>query len=216
MCLFICFFLVSMASQFYLTLPSNSSMEYFPTNTLTNFKTKLVQPIELTGEWEVAHSELQYPRSWYNLRKGFDSHIYYKGGDLNTRMKYDGQIYISFNQYNTPTYNLSSYFPVFTQNSTNIIPERISTRNLNNLILITPNNPENHNLTCDKPIETNSISVNTGLIKVIHLNIHSLRNNVHLIQLRELVRFAKCDIITISETWINTSVTSAEGKHRWV
>ena len=98
------------------------------------------------------------------------------------------------------------------QNSTDIIPERINTRNLNNLILITPNNPEaeNHNLTCDKPIETNSISVNTGLIKVIHLNIRSLRNNVHLIQLRELVRLAKFDIITISEKWLNTSVTSAE------
>ncbi len=64
-----------MAGQFYLTLPSNSSMEYFPGNTLTNFKTKLAQPIELTGEWEVALSEFQYSRSWYNLRD-FDNHIY--------------------------------------------------------------------------------------------------------------------------------------------
>ena len=64
-----------MASQFYLTLPSNSSMENFPDNTLTNFKTKLAQPIELIGEWEVALSELQYPRSWYNLRKS-ENHIH--------------------------------------------------------------------------------------------------------------------------------------------
>ena len=55
-------------------------MEYFPANTLTNFKTKLAQPIELTGEWEVALCELQYLRSWYNLRKGFDSHINHKSG----------------------------------------------------------------------------------------------------------------------------------------
>ena len=68
-----------MAGQFYLTLPSNSSMEYFPGNTLTSFKTKLAQPIELTGEWEVALSEFQYPRSWYNLRD-FDNHIYYDSG----------------------------------------------------------------------------------------------------------------------------------------
>ena len=68
-----------MAGQFYLTLPSNSSMEYFPGNTLTNFKTKLAQPIELTGEWEVALSEFQYPHSWYNLRD-FDNHIYYNSG----------------------------------------------------------------------------------------------------------------------------------------
>ena len=77
------------------------------------------------------------------------------------------------------------------------------------LILITPNKPENHNLTCDQPIEADSISINTGLIKVIHLNIRSLWNNVHLIQLRELVHLVKFDI-AISETWLNTSVTSAE------
>ena len=68
-----------MASQFYLTLPSNSSMEYFPANTLTNFKTKLAQPLELIGEWEVALSEFQYPRSWYNLRN-LDNHIYVDSG----------------------------------------------------------------------------------------------------------------------------------------
>ncbi len=86
-----------------------------------------------------------------------------------------------------------------------------NTRNLNNLVLITPNKPENHNLNCvDQPFETDSISVNTGLIKVIHLNIRSLRNNVYLIQHRELVCSAKFDIITIYETWLNTSVTSAE------
>ena len=78
--MFICRSLIVMACQFYLTLPSNSSMEYFPANTLTNFKTKLAQPLELTGEWEVAISEFQYPRSWYNLRKGFDSHIYVDSG----------------------------------------------------------------------------------------------------------------------------------------
>ena len=44
-------------------------MEYFQAYTLTNFKTKLAQPVELTGDWEVALAELQYPRSWYNLRK---------------------------------------------------------------------------------------------------------------------------------------------------
>ena len=54
-------------------------MEYFPTNTLTNFKTKLAQPLELIGEWEVALSEFQYPRSWYNLRD-LDNHIYVDSG----------------------------------------------------------------------------------------------------------------------------------------
>ena len=54
-------------------------MEYFPANKLTNFKTKLAQPLELIGEWEVALSEFQYPRSWYNLRN-LDNHIYVDSG----------------------------------------------------------------------------------------------------------------------------------------
>ena len=54
-------------------------MEYFPANTLTNFKTKLAQPVELTGDWEVALAELQYPRSWYNLRN-LSNHIYRDSG----------------------------------------------------------------------------------------------------------------------------------------
>ena len=68
-----------MTSQFYLTLPSNSSMEYFSANTLTNFKTKLAQPVELLGDWEVALAELQYPRSWYNLQN-LSNHIYQDSG----------------------------------------------------------------------------------------------------------------------------------------
>ena len=52
--LLICCLFFIMTSQFYLTLPSNSSTEYFPANTLTNFKTKLTQPVELAGDWEVA------------------------------------------------------------------------------------------------------------------------------------------------------------------
>ena len=41
-----------MATQFYLTPPSNSSLDYFPNNTVANFKVKLAKLIELTGEWE--------------------------------------------------------------------------------------------------------------------------------------------------------------------
>jgi len=38
---------------------------------------------------------------------------------------------------------------------------------------------------------------------MIHLNIRSLRNTAHLIQLRELAISQKLDVITISETWLN-------------
>ena len=36
-----------MATQFYLTVPSNSSLEYFPNSTMASFKVKLAELIEL-------------------------------------------------------------------------------------------------------------------------------------------------------------------------
>lgn len=46
--------------SFYLTLLSNSSMEYFPENKTTIFSTKLPKPIILEGEWSVGVVEFQY------------------------------------------------------------------------------------------------------------------------------------------------------------
>lgn len=55
--------------MFYLTLPSNSSAEYFPDNTLTHYFTKLPHAIDLGGgQWEVGLVEMQYPHTWYNIR----------------------------------------------------------------------------------------------------------------------------------------------------
>lgn len=55
---------------FYLTLPSNSSVEYFPENTLTHYCTRLPQAINLTGgQWEVGLTEIQYPHTWYNMQE---------------------------------------------------------------------------------------------------------------------------------------------------
>lgn len=56
-----------MAAHFYVTLPSNSSYQYFPQNTLASFTTQLAEPIILTGSWEVALCEIQYPFNWYNV-----------------------------------------------------------------------------------------------------------------------------------------------------
>ena len=68
---FVCFILVEMATQFYLTLPSNSSKEYSPNNMVANFKVKLAETIELTGDWEIALSVFHYPYSWCTLQEGF-------------------------------------------------------------------------------------------------------------------------------------------------
>ena len=50
----------------------------------------------------------------------------------------------------------------------------------------------------------------TSKLKIIHLNIGSLQNTAHLIQLRELAISQKLDVITISEAWLNSTVTNAE------
>ena len=78
--MFICVLFVDMATQFYLTLPSNSSMKYFPDNTVANFKVKLAETIELTGDWEVALSEFNYPHTWSTIREGNRQTFIYNTG----------------------------------------------------------------------------------------------------------------------------------------
>ena len=51
-------------SDFYVTLPSNSSVNYYPENTIANYRTRLPQPIHLDLPYEVAMTEIHYPLSW--------------------------------------------------------------------------------------------------------------------------------------------------------
>ena len=62
-----------MESEFYVMLPSNSSMKYFPDNKTSNFVTKLSRTLQLDGEWEVGLAEIDYPHTWYNIREGRNS-----------------------------------------------------------------------------------------------------------------------------------------------
>lgn len=55
--------------NFYLTLPSNSSVSYFPNNKTTNFSTKLPKPIKLEGEWSVGVVEFQYPCTMFTVQE---------------------------------------------------------------------------------------------------------------------------------------------------
>ena len=59
-----------MESEFYVTLPSNSSMQYFPDNKTSNFLTKLPRTQQQDGEWEVGLAEIDYPHTWYNMHEG--------------------------------------------------------------------------------------------------------------------------------------------------
>ena len=64
-----------MESEFYLTLPSNSSMQYYPGNTTTKYSTHLTQQIRLSGgAWEVALAEFHYPCTYTMI--GGDCIIY--------------------------------------------------------------------------------------------------------------------------------------------
>lgn len=56
-----------MDDSFYVTLPSNGSLDVYPDNTVTEFRNKLARPIHLEGEWEVGLMEFTYPRSWWQI-----------------------------------------------------------------------------------------------------------------------------------------------------
>jgi hypothetical protein len=57
--------------MFYLTLPSNSSQQFYPENTLTHFTTQLAHAVDLEGQWEVGLVEIQYPHTWHNMKDGW-------------------------------------------------------------------------------------------------------------------------------------------------
>ena len=57
-------------SRFYLTLPSNSSMDYYPQNTVAQYTTKLNSLIGLDGEWEVGLAEVSFPFEIGNVLEG--------------------------------------------------------------------------------------------------------------------------------------------------
>jgi hypothetical protein len=54
-------------SHFYITLPSDSSANYYPDNTIAHFVTKLPERIRLEGEYEMGLAEIIYPHTWYNV-----------------------------------------------------------------------------------------------------------------------------------------------------
>ena len=69
-------------TQFYLHLPSNSSLDKFPNNTLTEYRVGLPQTISLTEDWEVALTEIHYPHSWNNVQGNFQDRFYVRNQEL--------------------------------------------------------------------------------------------------------------------------------------
>ena len=69
-------------AQFYLHLPSNSSLDKFSNNTLTEYRVCLPQTISLTGDWKVALTEIHYPHSWNNVQENFENRFYLRNQEF--------------------------------------------------------------------------------------------------------------------------------------
>ena len=54
---------------YYLTLPSDTCLDSYPDNNTASWTTKLRQPIQMKGKWEVCLSEIQYMQSMLTLPK---------------------------------------------------------------------------------------------------------------------------------------------------
>ena len=72
-------------ATFFVLLPSNSSMEYFPDNTTTKFVTKLPRNLCSVGEWRVALIEIDYPLNFLHVPT-MENYITLVAGDHNSEI----------------------------------------------------------------------------------------------------------------------------------
>ena len=66
----------------YLHVPSNSSLDKFPNNTLKEYHVGLPQTVSLTGDWEVALTEIHYPHGWNNVQGNFGNRFFLRNQEL--------------------------------------------------------------------------------------------------------------------------------------
>ncbi|RLA19856.1 MAG: hypothetical protein DRQ56_04470 [Gammaproteobacteria bacterium] len=77
-------------TDFYLTLPSNTA----PENKTGNFSVYLPRKLQLSGKWEVALVEIQYPYSWNNISNIQDEEIPWIDKVLHERYHTDAYTWI--------------------------------------------------------------------------------------------------------------------------
>lgn len=71
-------------SDFFITLPSNASMDYFPNNTQSSYRTKLISPLSLSGgDWEVGLAQFFAPRNWFNVDDHNNDYTIYRDIEKN-------------------------------------------------------------------------------------------------------------------------------------
>lgn len=82
------------SSGFYVQLPSNASMDLFPSNKMCCYKTQLPRTLNFQHTYEVGLVEIQYPNSWntFHEEKSYTVNIEYYPGfgkDFAGGMDYD-------------------------------------------------------------------------------------------------------------------------------
>ena len=70
----------------FLTLPSNSFIQFYPENKVSDYIVHLPKELNLASPWEVGLAELIYQNSWYNIDT--DCYwVYYRRGFVQIRTK---------------------------------------------------------------------------------------------------------------------------------
>jgi len=67
-----------MEEDFYLHLISDASMEYYPSNVISKFTTKLSREVNLPGKWQVALCNISYHKTWGNISTRDEGKCYLK------------------------------------------------------------------------------------------------------------------------------------------
>lgn len=52
---------------FYVTLPSNASLDVFESNMIFSYYVDLAQHIDLKGPWQIALIKISYLHTWFNI-----------------------------------------------------------------------------------------------------------------------------------------------------
>ena len=73
-----------MNDEFYMTLPSDSSMTLFPENKSSSWTTSINPPLTLEGQWTVGLSEIHMPRKWNNVTNSCNKFVINFGDEFQT------------------------------------------------------------------------------------------------------------------------------------
>jgi len=76
-------------SHFHLVLPSNSSKQYYPDNTVTSYTTRLLDTVDLgESDWECALVEIFFQKLWYNIGSDCSFSVSFAGYEEFKRQPY--------------------------------------------------------------------------------------------------------------------------------